>query len=105
MNQITAPTVGTTRAAVIVQCDNGRGVAGQVGCCVQSYPDHCLKPEVITESWGTLDVHDGHWVWEIRRGFGSMVPMEKYAGCLAWWARMAKDRPGPQSDRAGHPLS
>jgi hypothetical protein len=37
MNQITAATVGTTSAAVIVQSDNGRGVADQVGCCVQSH--------------------------------------------------------------------
>ena len=64
MNHITAAMVGPTSAAVIVQCDNGRGVAGQVGCCVQSQPDHRLKPEVITESWGTLDV------------LGSMAPTE-----------------------------
>ena len=44
--------------AVIVQFDNGRGVGGRLLCAVT--PGSSPRAGVISESWGTLDVHDGY---------------------------------------------
>jgi hypothetical protein len=56
--------------AVIVQFDNGRGVGGSGRLLRAVTPDDRPGPGIITESWDTLDVHDGHrgvgdrpWVW------------------------------------------
>ncbi len=77
MNQATAATVGSTCAAVIVQFYNfyngsRRGGSGRLLRAVRL--DHRLKRKSSQSFWGTLDVHDGHRVWEIRRGLARWCP-------------------------------